>query len=91
MPYGEALLVSVTFIQSTRLGTDRSSPPAPRAAVRFLLPDTGAQLTLNDDLVRTPITLRGQMPYTAEVRKVQATVSIGAETRTLSLTARKMP
>ncbi len=91
MPYGEALLVSVTFIEKARPDADLSGRPVPRATVSFLLPDTGEQLALSDDLVKSPTTLRGQMPYTERVRKVAATVSIGTETRTLSLTARKAP
>lgn len=91
MPYGEALLVSVTFLEKTKPGADLSGRPVPRAAVRFLQPDTGEQLSLSEDLVKSPTTLHGQMPYTGAVRKVLATVSIGTETRTLSLVARKVP
>ncbi|MGD0724005.1 MAG: hypothetical protein ABSB63_00395 [Spirochaetia bacterium] len=91
MPYGEALLVSVTFIEKARPGVDPGGRPAPRAAVRFVLPDTGEQLTLSEDLLKSPTTLHGQMPYTDAVRKVLATVNVGTETRTLSLAARKGP
>jgi hypothetical protein len=91
MPYGEVVLVSVTFIEKGHPGADLSGRPAPRAAVRFLLPDTGEQLSLSEDLVKSPTTLRGQMPYTVSVRRVLATVSIGTETRTLSLAARNVP
>ena len=91
MPYGEALLVSVTFIEKTRPGADLGGRQAPRAAVRFLLPDTGKQLSLSEDLVKSPTTLHGQMPYADRVRKVLATVSVGTETRTLSIAARKVP
>jgi hypothetical protein len=90
-PYGEALLVSVTFIEKAQPGADLTGKPIPRAALRFLLPDIGEQLSLSEDLVKSPTTLRGQMPFTDRVRKVLATVTIGTETRTLSLAARKVP
>jgi hypothetical protein len=91
MPYGEALLVSVTFIQKAQPGADLTARPALRAAVRFLLPDSGEQLSLSEDLVKSPTTLHGRMPFTNHVRKVTATVRVGTETRTLSLAARKVP
>jgi len=91
MPYGEVILVSVTFIEKAGGGAELGGRPAPRAAVRFVLPDIGEQLSLSDDLVKSPRTLHGQMPYTNKVRKVLATVSVGSETRTLSLAARKAP
>ena len=99
MPYGEAessgggsesaLLVSVTFIEKAQPAGDLSGRQVPHAAVQFPLPDTGERLSLSQDLVKSPTTLHGQMPYTERVRKVLATVSVGTETRTLSLAARK--
>jgi|GEM_PF-2736874 len=100
MPYGgagsggggqeSALLVSVTFIDRARPAGDLNGGQALRAAVRFLLPDTGEELSLSEDLVKSPTTLHGQMRYTERVRKVLATVRVGAETRTLSLAARRV-
>jgi hypothetical protein len=85
------LLVSVTFIEKAQPGAELRSSQALPAVVRFLLPDTGEQLSVSGDLVKSPITLHGQMPYTDRVRKVLATVSVGAETRTLSMAAGKAP
>ena len=91
MPYGEVFLVSVTFIEKVRPAADPSGMPSPQAAVRFLLPDTGDELALSGDLVKSPTTLHGRMPYSDRAKKVLATVSVGTETRTLSLAARKAP
>lgn len=99
MPYSEtgsggdgsglALLVSVTFIEKSRPAGALGGAQAPHAAVRFFLPDTGEELSLSEDLVKSPTTLHGQLRYSERVRKVLATVSVGTETRTLSLAARK--
>jgi len=101
MPHGETgsggggsesvLLVSVTFIEKEQPAGSLGGRQAPHAAVRFLLPGTGEELSLSEDLVKSPTTLHGRMPYTERVRKVLATVSVGTETRTLSLAARKTP
>jgi hypothetical protein len=98
MPYAEdgsgasewALLVSVTFIEKKQPAGNLTGGQALRAAVRFLLPGTGEELSLSEDLVKSPTTLHGRLPYTERVQKVLATVSIGTETRTLSLAARKV-
>jgi hypothetical protein len=91
MPYGETLLVSVTFIQAARSNPNVASRPAPRAVVRFLLPESGEQLFLSEDLVKSPTTLHGRLRYTQAVKKVLATVSVATETRTLTLAARRVP
>ncbi len=88
MPYGDMLLVSVTFIQAAPPGPN--GPPAPKAVVRIVLPETGEQLALSEDLSKSPMTLRGQMRATPAVKKVLATVSVGKETRTLTLAARSV-
>ena len=79
--YSDALLVSATFVQAAegRIGAE--------ASVRVLLPDTGDRLSLSGALARSPITLRGQLPYTTRVRRVEAEVTVGTETKTLLLTA----
>jgi len=77
MPYGQALLVSVTFIEKLPPQWISKKRAAPRAAVRFFLPDTGEQLSLSESLAKSPTTLRGQMPYADRVRKVLATVTSG--------------
>ena len=89
MPYEDMLLVSITFIQAAPPGPN--GPPVPKAVVRVLLPETGEQLSLSEDLIRSPMTLRGQMRGTRAVKKVLATVSIGKETRTLTLAVRAVP
>ena len=89
MPYGDMLLVSVTFIRAAPPGPNE--PSAPRVVVRVVLPETGEQLSLSDDLSKSPMTLRAQMRPTHAVRKVLATVSVGKETRTLTLSARAAP
>ena len=90
-PYGNTLLLSVTFTHGTA-----SSPLAPKSppaivSVRFLLQDTGDRLALEEALVKSPMTVRGQLPWSASVKKVQAEVSVGAETKTLTLAARAAP
>jgi hypothetical protein len=89
MPYGDMLLVSVTFIRAAPPGPNE--PSAPRAAVHVVLPETGEQLSLSENLSKSPMTLRAQIRPTHAVRKVLATVSVGKETRTLTLTARAAP
>ena len=82
----EALLVSVTFVKEGPAGT--SDGDGPVAAVKIVLPDTGQELSLSGVLSKSPITLRGQMEYSARVRRVQAEVSVGRDRKTLRLTAR---
>ena len=89
MPYGDMLLVSVTFIQAASPGPN--GPPAQKVVVHVLLPETGEQLMLSEDLMRSPTTLRGQMRPTQAVERFLATVSIGNQTRTLTLAARTRP
>jgi hypothetical protein len=84
------LLVSVTFIERSRPAGSPGGGQAPRAAARFVLPETGEELSLSEDLLKSPTTLHGQLRYDPRIRKVLATVSVGPETRTLSLTARKV-
>jgi hypothetical protein len=90
-PYGEALLVSVTFTQGAASAAAAAGRPAPLATVRFILPDTGEHLTLADDIPKSPTTLRARLHYGEGVNKVVATVSVGTDTRTLTLAARTAP
>jgi hypothetical protein len=90
-PYGNVLLLSVTFIHDTASAPRVPDSPPEIAVVRFVLQETGERLSLEEALVKSPMTIRGQLPYSAVVKKVQAEVSIGADKKTLTLTARAAP
>jgi hypothetical protein len=82
----DSLLVSVTFVKEAAAGVPIVD--GPQAAVRIVLPDTGQETILTGVLSKSPITLRGQMGYSARVTRVQADVSVGSDRKTLRLTAR---
>jgi hypothetical protein len=82
----EALLVSVTFVKEGPGGV--SSGAGSAAVVKIVLPDTGQEMSLSGVLSKSPLTLRGEMDYSARVRRVQAEVSVGGDRKTLQLTAR---
>jgi hypothetical protein len=90
-PYGNTLLLSVTFIHGTASSALAPEIPPAIASVRFFLQGTGERLTLEEALVKSPMTIRGQLPWSASVKKVQAEVSVGAEKKTLTLAARAAP
>ena len=90
-PYGNTLLLSVTFTHGTPSSPLAPETPPALASVQFFLQDTGERLTLAEALVKSPMTIRGQLPYRANVKKVQAEVSVGAEKKTLTLAARVAP
>ena len=90
-PYGNTLLLSVTFTHGTPSSPLAPETPPALASVQFFLQDTGERLTLAEALVKSPMTIRGQLPYRANVKKVQAEVSVGAEKKTLILAARAAP
>jgi hypothetical protein len=77
-PYKEALIVGVTFLSRAPL-----TGPSPEARVRLSLPGTGEQVFLAGDLVRSPMTLRGELPWLPSAKKVQAEISIGSARVTL--------
>lgn len=84
----DTLLVGVTFVKE---GPGAAAAPVengPRAEAKVVLPDTGQEILLSGILEKSPITLQGQMEYSSKVKKVQAVVSVGAERKTLTLTAR---
>jgi hypothetical protein len=83
-PYGDALIVGVTFIALSPTGL-AGSPPA--ASVDFLLLGTGERLSLLGNLEKSPMTLRGRLPYSKKIQRVQAEVSIAGQSRTLQLAA----
>lgn len=86
-PYGDRLIVGVTFLSRTPLKT--RSPGSPEGAepveamVRFSLAGTGEQQFVAGDLVRSPMTLRGELPWLPGAKKVQAEVSVGTSRATL--------
>lgn len=81
----DALLVGVTFVKE---GPASPIENGPQAEARIVLPDTGQEISLSGILEKSPMTLRGQMEYSPRVKKVQAEVRVGAERKTLTLTAR---
>jgi len=81
-PYGDELLLSILF--AAHAGARDGA--APTATVHVLLPDTGSSVDLSGTLTSSPTTLRGQLPYTTDVRRVQATITIDGEQRSLALT-----
>jgi hypothetical protein len=87
-PYQGELLVAVTFIKDGLPGVVSPAADGPQAAVRVLLPDTGEEISFGGVLSKSPITLRGQMTFTTRVKSVRAEVSVGAEKKTLRLSAR---
>ena len=90
-PYGNTLLLSVTFIHGTASPPLAPEIPPTIASVRFFLQGTEERLSLEEALVKSPMTVRGQLPWSARVKKVQAEVSIGTENKTLTLAARAVP
>ncbi len=69
-----SLIVGVTFIagQKTLVSPQATS----EASVQVTLPDTGNRLTLSGLLEKSPMTLRGEVPYTPRMKHVEATVSL---------------
>jgi hypothetical protein len=80
-PYRDTLIVGVTFLSSTPVRVPGEGSPAgpgfPGAAVRLSLPGTGRQAFVAGDLVKSPMTLRGELPWLKKAKKVQAEVSVG--------------
>ena len=89
--YGNTFLLSVTFIHGTASPPLAPEIPPAIALVRFFLQGTGERLTLEEALVKSPMTVRGHLPWSAIVKKVQAEVSVGAEKKTLTLAAPAAP
>jgi hypothetical protein len=84
-PYKDTLIVGVTFL-APRKGPSPELPvrtEPPEARVRLSLPGTGEQAFLAGDLVRSPMTLRGELPWLPNAKKVQAEISIGTARVTL--------
>ncbi len=83
VPYGDMLLLSVTFTsrQGSAGGTDSTSPDGaqPAAAVSVMLPDTGQTIELSGEIAPPATTLRAQLPLDSAVRTVRAEIEIGGE------------
>jgi hypothetical protein len=86
-PYENTLVVGVTFVSRAPLeGRAQGVQPGkdlPEATVRFSLPGTGEQAFVAGDLAKSPMTLRGELPWIADAKRVQAEVSVGAGRITL--------
>lgn len=80
-PYRDTLIVGVTFLSSTPVQVPGEGSPAgsglPGAAVRLSLPGTGRQAFVAGDLVKSPMTLHGELPWLKSAKKVQAEISVG--------------
>jgi hypothetical protein len=85
-PHEETLIIGVTFIAAKPVEGSTENPPD--ASVHVVAPDTGAELTLSGQLTKSPMTLRGELPYSVALKRIQADVTVaGAKTR-LSLSSR---
>jgi hypothetical protein len=83
-PYGDTLIVGVTFLSRSPLKRSQdSAAPALEAAVRLSFPGTGEQQFVAGDLVKSPMTLRGELPWIPGIKRVQAEVSVGGSRVTL--------
>ncbi len=69
-----SLIVGVTFIAEQ--GTLVSPLATSEASVQVTLPDTGDHLTLSGLLEKSPMTLRGELPYAPRMKQVEATVKL---------------
>jgi hypothetical protein len=86
-PNTDTLLVGVTFVSRAPLKEPAQGAPAgadlPEATVRFSLPGTGEQAFVAGNLVKSPMTLRGELPWLPGAKKVQAVISVGTAHVTL--------
>jgi hypothetical protein len=74
-PYQGKLIIGVTFLSSAAVPVDPAD--AQEATVAVSLPGTGEQVLVAAALVKSPITLRGDLPRAAGAKKVQAVVRVG--------------
>jgi hypothetical protein len=70
----DTLIVGVTFIAEQKTIVPSAAPS--EAVVQVLVPETGDRMTLTGQLSRSPITLRGELPYAARMKAVEAGVSL---------------
>jgi hypothetical protein len=80
-PYNDTLIVGVTFVSRAPLkGPIKGSPEGtevPEATVHVSLPGTGQQAFLTGNLGKSPMTLRGELPWLQKAKKVQAEIRVG--------------
>jgi hypothetical protein len=79
-PYNDTLIVGVTFVSRAPV---EGSGGAAQASVRVSLPGTPEAVSVAGDLEKSPMTLRGTVPWLRAAAKVQAQVSIGGDHLTL--------
>jgi hypothetical protein len=79
-PYNDTLIVGVTFVSKAPV---EGSGSAERALVRVSLPGTAEEVFVAGNLERSPMTLRGTVPWLRAAAKVEARVSIGGARVTL--------
>jgi hypothetical protein len=75
-PYQDSLIVGVTFIASVPEAVDPAN--APKATVRLSLPGTGEQVFIVGGLDKSPMTLRSELPWPPNAKRVSAEVRIGS-------------
>jgi len=69
-PYNDRLIVGVTFVSRTPV---EESGSAMKASVRVSLPGTAEQVLVSGDLEKSPMTLRGTLPWLRAAAKVMNT------------------
>jgi hypothetical protein len=85
-PHDQTLIIGVTFIEAGK-GTEHGATPAD-ALIHVVAPDTGAELSLSGALWKSPMTIRGEMPYTTKLKRLHADVTIGGSHVRLTLNSR---
>jgi hypothetical protein len=85
-PHEGTLIIGVTFVASTQV--QGSIQNAPDALIHIVAPDTGGELTLSGVLSKSPMTLRGELPYSVKLKRLQADVTVGSARARLSLSSR---
>ncbi len=80
-PYQDRLIVGLTFIAGSSIPESPAGPPRARALV--VLEGTGTRITLEGTLEKSPMTLRGEMPYSPGGRRVRAEISVDGARRAL--------
>ena len=84
-PYNDTLIVGVTFVSQAPV---EPGGGAAHASMIISLPGTDEQVFVSGDLDRSPMTLRGTVPWLRAAAKVQALVGIGSAHVTLWQRAR---
>jgi hypothetical protein len=79
-PYNDTLIVGVTFVSKAPV---EEGEDAAQALVSISLPGTAEQVLVHESLERSPMTLRGTVPWLRAAAKVQAQVAVGGAHVTL--------